>query len=212
MFSLEVENYFYEADLPDVHAIVNSYLELVERDKFQLKLITTNILTMLSERVYFNRKEVRLPLIDVKVSQFTARRKHTYIITCNNGTEYAIRIFCYSLMTEHDLNALDLFVRKYKRYKRIVITPQYSEIVQGCASEKDIEIFDMKTFSEKFGKPSNIVILNSPSQIAKLTNTNFYNTLIMLHSHPTAKYYGLRNGDIISISENNKIPRNYIVV
>ena len=77
---------------------------------------------------------------------------------------------------------------------------------------KNIEIFDMKTFSEKFGKPSNIVILNSPSQIAKLPDINFYNTPTILHSHPIAKYYGLRNGDIISISENNKIPRNYIVV
>ncbi len=167
---------------------------------------------MLSDRVYFNKKEVRLPLIDVKVSRFTARRKHTYIITCNNGTEYVIRIFCYNLMTEHDLNALNLFVRKYKRYKRIVITPQYSEIVQGCASEKDIEIFEMKTFSENFLKPSGVGIVISPGKITKLPDINFYNTPIMLHSHPTAKYYGLRNGDIISISENNKIPRNYIVV
>lgn len=212
MFSPEVENYFYEADVSDVHALVNGYLEWIERDKFQFKLITTNILTMFRDRVYFDTKEVRLPLIDVKVSQFTVRRKHTYIITCDNGTEYAIRIFCYSLMTEHDLNALDLFVHKYKRYRRIIVTPQYSDIVQSHASEKNIEIFDMKIFRENFQKPSNIVILNSPSQIAKLTNTNFYNTPTILHSHPTAKYYGLRNGDIVSIGEIKKTPRNYIVV
>ena len=205
MYSPEVENYFYVIGAIDVRHHINKYIELIEEDMFQLEPLLNAISKMFHERYYFDNNEKKLPLVESQLINYMRRRKHTYTFTSDNGTNYAIRFYCYDLNSISYRYLVDDFADKYQNYNRIIVTPGYNNEIQSYALEKSTTIFSTMELANDILKIPQIEVFSQTKIIKDFKDINYCNTRTIPMHHIIPRYYGLKPGDICMIKSKGSI-------
>lgn len=178
---------------------------VIKTDSDKTKIILTNVIKMLSNRVYLD-DGVMKPLLnsDHAIENIDNRGDNTYVINTNNNESYAIKIVFSTISTTGKQSIISEFFRDYDSYKKIIVARDYINKIYKYVIKHNTQIFREESLLEDIishaDQPKFEIL--SPKEIEQLKseyNVSDYTIKKMIRSDAIAKYLALRKGDVVRI-------------
>lgn len=170
------------------------------------KDILTNVLIMLSNRIYIDKNGEKHNLITLPDARkkLEDRDDNTYVLKANNGNMYVIKIVNYKISTTGKQSFVSEFLKEYAEYKKIIVAQDYKKLIADYVSKQRTQIFKedimLSNLIDHIDQPK--FELLSPNEMALVKqeyNTTDYTTKKYLRTDPIPKYFALKKGDVIRI-------------
>lgn len=179
---------------------------VVKSESHKTKIIISNVLTMLGNRIYIdkNGKKQALLVPEDAAKKIVDKGDSTFIVKTNNGESYAIKIIFQRITSTGKQSIVSEFFKEYTQYKKIIIAHEYNKKIVDYMTKHHTQIFNENSLlsdiisyrdQPKFELLSPVEM----DQFKSEYNATDYTTKKLLRSDPIAKYFALRKGDIIRI-------------
>ncbi len=174
--------------------------------------IVKNVITMLSNRVYFDKSGKSHKLIidgdGLKSMEgrgdFEDKGNNTFTVKVSTGDWYAFKIIYQKITAVGKQSDINDFFKDYAQHKKILIAQEYNKKIYDYVTKNHTQIFLESAFMQDIishrDQPKFEILSPKEIEAVKLEyNINEYTTKKYLRSDPVVRYYGLRKGDIVRI-------------
>ena len=174
--------------------------------------IVDNVITMLSNRVYFEKSGTRKNLIEKGETRksledkglFEDKGNNAYTVKVNNGEHYVFKIVYDKITAVGKQSVINDFFKDYAQHKKILIAQEYNKKIHDYVTKNHTQIFLVSSFLQDIishrDQPEFEVLSSREIEAVKTEyNINEYTTKKYLRSDPVVKYFGLKKGDIVRI-------------
>lgn len=170
----------------------------------KIEIIKTNVLKMLSKRIYIDKNGKKNPLIDFEISKnkLIEETDNTFKIMANNNVEYVFKIIFKKISK---LSSIMTFLSDYVKSNKIIIATSFSNNIEDSINSHGAQIFEetalLQNIIDYVDQPLFEVL--SPTEVNQLkTEYNITNYTIkkILKGDPITKYYGLKKGNVLEIT------------
>lgn len=193
-----------------------------EEDK--KRIILTNVLTMLSNRIYIDKNGDKQPLLDKKApdadkidtaisptidldkyeKRITDAGDNTFTIKVNNGEHYAIKIVFQRISATGKTSAISDFFREFAQFRKIIIAREFNNKISDYVTKNQTQIFIESALLHDIirHRDQPRFELMSPKEMEQFKqeyNVTDYTINKMLRKDPITKYFGLKKGDVIRV-------------
>lgn len=174
--------------------------------------IIHNVLTMLSNRVYFEKSGTKKNLIEKGETRksledkglFEDKGNNTFTVKVTNGDHYVFKIVYDKITAVGKQSVINDFFKDYAQYKKILIAQEYNKKIHDYVAKNHTQIFLVSAFLQDIishrDQPEFEIL--SPKEIEAVKteyNINEYTTKKYMRSDPVVRYFGLKKGDIVRI-------------
>lgn len=180
--------------------------QVIKPESEKTKIIVKNVLTMLGNRIYIDKKGEKKSLLDPEVvlKNIDDKSDGTFTFSSSTGDNYALKIIFQKITATGKNSAISEFFREYAKYKKIIVAHDFNNKIADYVAKHHTQIFkehlllmDIISYCDqpKFE-------LLTPSEMVKVKeeyNVTDYTIEKMLRNDPIAKYFALKKGDIIRI-------------
>lgn len=180
--------------------------EVNKTESFKTKVILSNILKMLSKRIYVDDKGILHSLIqpDVPVTAFTDKGDGSYTITTDNNKIYVVKIVFQKITTTGKQSVISEFLKDYSDYNKIIVVRDYINKISKYVAKHNTQIFREDDFLEDilaYSEQPQFELL-SPKEVEKFKseyNATDFTIKNYLRSDPIVRYFALKPGDMVRI-------------
>ena len=184
-----------------------SLIPIYKTDLEKNQVILSNVLLMLSRRIYIDEKEDSQPLyaIDEKAdAKIEVEADNTYVFKTLNKKKYALRISYHKLISIGKQSQITSFIDDYPDHVKILVASDFKPAIAEYATKHKVQLYKEDFFLEDIlayiEQPKYVLL--SPKQMeqvkAEYGVTN-YTILKTTRSDAVVKYLGLKKGDIYKV-------------
>lgn len=208
-----------------------SLLEINKSETDKIKIILSNVVKMLSSRIYIDNEGEKHFLIDVgtKPKSQSNRGDNTFTIKALNNDKYAIKIIFQKITATGKQSVVSEFLKEYSDHRKIIIVRDYTGKIEKYIHNNNTSVssanFPAQIFRESdflsdkasyYEQPRYELLSPKEMEMVKQEyNITDYTANKMLRTDPMTKYFALKKGDIVRIirpSETSGEAINYRVV
>uniref|UniRef100_A0A6G6AAS6 RNA polymerase subunit 5 n=1 Tax=Borely moumouvirus TaxID=2712067 RepID=A0A6G6AAS6_9VIRU len=182
---------------------------IMKSDSEKVKTILTNILKMLSNRIYMDKEDKKQNLLNLENNFDPAKYvddkgDNTFTLTTRNGDKYAIKIMFQKISAIGKQSPVSEFINEYNNHKKIIVAQEYNAKIESQVSKYGAQIFlESRLLSDlinnKFQPEFELLSPTEMKQFKTEYNVNEYTIKKYNRSDPVVQYFGLKKGDIIRI-------------
>lgn len=183
-----------------------SLFRVMKSESEKVQIICENVLIMLSNRIYIDKKGNKQQLLDFDKAQkqMEDRGDYTYVVSAENGERYAFKIIFQVVTTIGKQSIVSEFINEFAGYRKIIIARDFNKKISDHVARNQTQIFRESSLLSNLidYRDQPIFELLSPSEMNKVKeeyNLNDYTIDKYLRSDPIVKYFDLKKGHIIRI-------------
>lgn len=179
---------------------------VLKLDSEKTETIISNVLKMLSNRIFIDKSGNKNPLIDLEKAKnsIVLGPDGTYTLVANNRDTYAIKIIFQKISAISKQSVISEFFKDYPTQKKIIIARDFNNKIAEHVSKHSTQIFRESSLLQDIisHRDQPIFELLSPKEAELFKaeyNATDYTTKKLLRSDAITKYYNLRRGDVVRI-------------
>jgi len=176
------------------------------------KDIITNVLIMLSNRIYMDKSGAKKHLLDSSDSKkiledrgdFEDKGDNTFTVKVSTGDHYVFKILYQKITAIGKQSVINVFFKDYAQFKKILIVQDYNKKIYDYVTKNHSQIFLESAFMQDIishrDQPKFEVLSPKEIEAVKLEyNINEYTTKKYSRSDAVVRYFGLKRGDMVRI-------------
>ena len=180
--------------------------QVIKTEAEKTKTIVNNVLIMLGNRIYLDKKGEKHILLDPSETSKSVddRGDGTFVFKANNGDTYALKIFFQKITAIGKQSTISDFFNDYAKYRKIIVAKDFNNKIADHVARQHTQIFKENVLLEDIisNRYQPKFELLTPSEMEKVKseyNATDYSIEKMMRSDPVTKYFALKKGDIIRI-------------
>jgi DNA-directed RNA polymerase subunit H (RpoH/RPB5) len=170
------------------------------------KIILSNVLLMLSNRIYLNKAGEKNKLLDFETASKNVVDKgdNTFTIKANNGETFSIRIVFQKISATGKQSIISDYIKEYGAFTKIIVANDYNNKILDFVLKQGIQIFResmmLADLISHFYQPRFEVLTPTEAEdLKKEYNVDDSTIKKIMRNDPVSRYFGLRKGAIMRI-------------
>lgn len=180
--------------------------QVMKSESDKIRTIFSNILIMLSNRIYIDNNGDKKQLLDPETAFKSHEEKgdNIFVIKANNGDIFVIKIIFQKITAIGKQSVISEFLDEYANSKKIIVAKDFTQKIDIYITRKNGQIFreyELLTdiISNELQPRFELLSPGEMEMVKNEYNVTPYTVKKIVKTDPVVRYFALKRNDIIRI-------------